>query len=209
MKPVVVFDLDGVLADFTKGFTDLAAEMGVVKKGWRTESQPEWHFNFYVDKVWAEVDKQPDFWERLEPLVTLEDLSALESLEKVAHIVYMTARSGPENVGEQTKRWIKACGLPSGPVFVGAANKVALLSTLKHQLAGVIDDKPEFLAEMHAEGYPVVARRWQYNQHLVGVPYVTSITEFVDGLELPSTTAVGYKPAGWESFWRLGEVEDV
>lgn len=194
-RPVVAFDIDGVLANFTEGFCELAVKLGVTDKAIKAVDQRTWEFDFHVDPVWAEIDKSGSFWENLPPLINQDDLDAMDAVNQEATVIYVTARHGGYRVAEQTMEWLATTGCPQGPLFLPGtkASKVGSFIPIRHQLIGVIDDRPETLAELAAEGLPVVARTWEYNKN-VPVPHVPSVAAFVERLGIKVSSSYGYQP---------------
>lgn len=196
-KPTVALDIDGVLADFCSSFSRLAVTMGLTDTIVTNADQTTWNFNFHVDPVWARVDEMYSFWEGLEPLVDEDDMEALAALAQEAHIMYVTGRRGKESTARQTHRWLQDWDFPEGPVFFvpPKSDKEGVILPNKHQIIGVIDDKPSILTSLAAEGIPVVARDWPYNRE-VHVPRVGSVKEFVERLGV-KTEAVAYLMQPW------------
>lgn len=198
-KPVVGFDIDGVLANFTHGFTRLAVVAGQIKEPHDQHDVETWDFPFHVDPVWALVDKSRVFWEGLPPLFTPEDLEAIWALHLEATIIYVTSRSGPANVGNQTMNWLTAMELPEGPLMLAkSGRKSELLKPMEHHLLAFLDDSPKEVAAMAEANVPVYVRDWKYNKG-VEVPRVSSIAEFVDRLGVK----VMYKTSQLPEFGQL------
>lgn len=175
---IVVFDIDGVLANFTRGFTSIAAELGLVEEAWDNDQQPTWDFNFHVDPVWAVVNDVPDFWRNLPVLARDQDIEAMWRLH--VPILYLTGRRGPTNVVDQTERWLLDHGFPLGEIVL-SSGKAGYLAHRKHEVLAVIDDSPHVLADLLAGGFPVTAKRAPYNLGLA-MRYVGTVKEFINSL---------------------------
>lgn len=182
MKPSVVFDIDGVVAEFCWAFTSVAAELGIVKRPWSTAEQKTWKFDFHVDPVWQEIDRIDCFWTSLAPINLGATLDALYKLDERANIIYATGRQG-SSAAAQTVQWLKNWRFPQGLLFMAEpkTDKLPILVPHKHQIIGVIDDKPDVVTALRQNGIPVTVRAWQYNRHLDG-PRVGSVAEFVEKL---------------------------
>lgn len=181
-KPVVAFDIDGVLADFTYGFTRLhegkARSQGTAR---------QWQFRGHVDKTWARIDEDRFFWRNLPALFTHQERDEILNLTKRADLLFVTGRSDPKGNGafEQTRKWLQQYSLP-GTLILGV-DKVGLLSGLGDQLVGVIEDKPDLLVQMAEAHLPTYIRDWEYNRHSVPLRpadyhyahRVSSVGEFV------------------------------
>jgi hypothetical protein len=107
MKPVI-FDVDGVLADFTAGFTALASGMFPEFTPTRATDQATYHWQGLdkkqVNEVWRAIDKTPGFWESLPPLVDDSVFSGIGRLVFSRPVYFVTAR--PDSAKIETERWI-------------------------------------------------------------------------------------------------------
>lgn len=212
-KPTVAFDLDGVLADFCEPFTRLAVELGLTDKAVANADQKTWQFDFPVDPVWAKVDSMYSFWEGLPTLVDEDDMEALYALADEAHIIYVTGRKGHEATTRQTHRWLQEWDFPEGPVFFvpPKSDKEGVILPNKHQMIGMLEDKPAILEALAKEGVPMVARDWPYNRH-VSVPRARSVAEFVERLGVQHREAVYLMSPARDDFvteWAEEWKEDV
>ena len=170
-KQTVAFDIDGVLADFTSGFTALAAELGAVKEGWTGYEQPTFGFKFNVDKVWDAVNDKSRFWYDLDTLTTKAERELMHRMTADVNIVYVTARKQPAHA--QTYMWLDRFGFPEGAVFF-TDDKLPLYQSMSGGLRWAIDDKPETIEALHAAGLPIIVRHWPYNAESPGlhVPHI-------------------------------------
>lgn len=179
---IVVFDIDGVLADFTYGFTALhegrARSQGTAR---------QWQFEGRVDPTWDLIDRSRHFWYELPVLATRQEREEMWALRRRAEIVYLTRRSdklGNDTLG-QTRNWLTENGFPHGNLIL-AADKTPILKGYGDNLVGIIDDKPDLLVEMLKARLPAYIRDWEYNRwtgvadlHLMAGPRVSSVGEFV------------------------------
>src|SRR5574338_51657 len=124
-KYKVVFDLDGVLADFVWAFSGLGKE----KFGWgQIPNSKQMHWDWVKDIthtglteskeqeniLWDIVDKSPDFWETLPVLCDGYDIRSMNDLrDNYAQVVYCTNRFG-DTVRAQTARWLVQHDFPDG-----------------------------------------------------------------------------------------------
>ena len=173
-RGVVAFDIDGVLANFTLGFTRMAALLGLVEAEWSNNQQKTWDFPFHVDPVWRAVDENPRFWLDLEPLAGAHDRMMMNDLAERVQIIYATHRHG--SAEQQTVKWLERYGFPDGPVFLNS-DKGALYKSLGDQLLAAIDDKPE-TCNLRANGLPMFVRDALYNKD-AHAPRVFSVGGFV------------------------------
>jgi hypothetical protein len=182
--PVLVFDIDGVQADFCLGFTFEAHLLGKVEAPWSTKDQDTWHFDFHVDPVWAAVEKSPSFWYDLKPLASGHDVRAMQWAAERCEILYVTARRGLA-AERQTWPWLRDQGFPPGQLHFagGKIGKGPSLEPYRERIVGVLEDSPANIAALRADGFPVTVRRWKYNHSLPG-PEVTSIAQFISNVLL-------------------------
>jgi len=140
----VIFDVDGVLANFSKGFHELTKKM---YPKWEPLYPPN-EAPFWDDycaplepnkesEVWNAIKKSPSFWKMLEPLATDEEFGCIERLSYQCEVYFATHRVGTA-VKEQTEIWLQRQGILRNTVIV---------TPLKGQVADaikathLIDDK--------------------------------------------------------------------
>src|SRR5690242_5772667 len=110
----IVFDVDGVLADFIGGFTAVASDMFPGVPVTRTHEQPSWHgfpgmTDAQIAAVWEHVKRSDSFWLALSPLMTPAEAYRISKLW--GHDVYFcTARVGKE-AKAQTEEWLSGHGI--------------------------------------------------------------------------------------------------
>ena len=157
---ILAFDIDGVLANFTKAYGELLTKVGGEKlpKGWQDDPNfpPTWGwerpagFSEEVEnKVWTKYILQEGslFWKNLEPLPTArETLMYLNGLVKkgAAECYFLTHRMG-HNAKLQTEEFLFANGLDY-PTVILAADKMPWLRLLKASF--FIDDKMETVQDL-------------------------------------------------------------
>ena len=110
-KPVM-FDLDGVLVDFTVGFTSIAARLFPDKaQVVRAHQQPSYKWALEskeVDQVWREIDKDPLFWLNLPPLVDDWVFKEIGQMSQWRPVYFVTAR--PDYAKSDTEHWLLSQG---------------------------------------------------------------------------------------------------
>jgi hypothetical protein len=184
MIHVLVYDIDGVLANFTRGFTDLAASMGLVKEGWDNDRQPTWDFDFHVDKVWEHTESEGlDFWYELPLLATPDDVTYMNAIANYIEPVYVTGRKDAGSTRAQTQAWLQDHGFPEG-LLILSDNKAEALRTLylRPEHVAIIDDSPKVIANLRDGGYTVTVRDALYNKDVEG-PRVDSVTQFIESVD--------------------------
>lgn len=140
--PVVVFDLDGTLADTRHRLHHLAG----AKRDWAA---------FFRD-----ADRDP----------LLAEGAALAHAKAADHtIVYVTGR--PERCRKATRRWLRQHGLPEGRLYmrregdrraarVSKPEMVRALARGGTRVVLAVDDDPEVCEAYRAAGVPVLAADW-------------------------------------------------
>lgn len=138
-RQVVMFDVDGVLANFLEAFTRAAKQYdpnvplltyGQADPSNGVYQQERWDFDpslispRIVDKVWTKI-KHPDstFWLKLAPLANEDTFDWLS--EWRADVYYVTSRPGAW-AKTQTEAWLKARGI---------YNPTVIISSLKGEVA--------------------------------------------------------------------------
>ena len=145
MRPIAVFDIDGVLAD-------------VRHRLHFVESRPKrWHAFFAA----AEADG-----------LLAEGAALLRSLSATHEVRYLTGR--PERLRAVTEAWLRDYTLPSEPLAMRPArdrrpSRVFKRDQLTAWLAEdrrielVVDDDPQVVAMVEDLGLPVLAADWQHS----------------------------------------------
>ena len=192
----VVFDIDGVLADFAYSFSRLAQTMYNIPL---TETAEQSSFRWLreqgvskaeQDRVWDKVEVSHDFWLRMPSLLSEFDLNAMWQLADTGvRFIYLTNRHEKGTARIQTQEWLWRHALPPG-ALVFVEEKDLYLQTLLNDdreanILGVLEDSPYNL-ERYAGGLaarynrPVVYvfdRR--YNQEAApSLPRVHCVLEF-------------------------------
>lgn len=143
---VVMFDIDGVLADFVLAFTALAktkypnvkvVSHRVITNWYFSEAMPREQFD---DVSLNEIKKSSRFWEEL-PLclnVTTEDLGRIQRLNELHRVYFVTSRIESGNTLQQTRWWFFRHGI-TPPNVIMSNKKGEVARVLQADYA--IDDK--------------------------------------------------------------------
>lgn len=182
-------DVDGVLADFSAAFTDLAFHLRISDKpAISCKDQPTWDFNFPVNRVWGVVRTSANWWERVPSLLSSTDVADINELLQKHKVYFLTNRKDsnmPYNrtVEEQTRRWLEAQGIHvSLATVLSCEHKAEVAKALR--LDVVLEDSPENLLAFEETGVYGVRMDRPYNRHLAqAYPWVESIFDFFAALE--------------------------
>ena len=123
---VVIFDLDGVLADFDQAFTAMGNHLFGTPIS-TTVQQPFWNFRNVMtageqDYVWRELKSTTDWWFHLPILVTGFVFDRINRLTNRAEVYFVTHRMHDfQPAGEQSMRWLKLWGIKNPRVIVSSA----------------------------------------------------------------------------------------
>lgn len=108
---VVVFDIDGVLADFTAHFTKTAGIVLQYPIPVTTSAEHQSWSEFpgmkpeEVTKVWAHIANHPEFWEEIPSLLEPIDVDILKDLHS-RHDVYFATSRRTHGALQATKNWL-------------------------------------------------------------------------------------------------------
>lgn len=154
-KGLISFDLDGVLANFTRGFTRIGHELFGTPVG-DGQSQETWFFEDYpqlgLDKVacdfkdgpiWGRIKTSPTFWEDLDPF----NVSVMHRINRIKNKVFITNRLGV-NPKEQSVMFLHKWGVYNANVIV--AEKKAPVAVELNVVAHV-DDYYKNIKELYVD----------------------------------------------------------
>lgn len=170
----VAIDVDGVLADFTYAFTDIAVELGVLSRRRHCSEQDTWHFErgrepFNADLVWEEFKRRWNWWMTLEPFPDIEATIPFLNQAIAEHDVFFVTSRVPTRglaVDAQSRYWLEGLGINmphAGLVVVPTGQKGQVCKGLRIDVA--IDDCPANLCDLRNHGIQSLARSWQYNRY--------------------------------------------
>ncbi len=194
MSTVVVFDIDGVLADFAYGFSSHAVSRGWMDRPNFNEEILTWNWHpdtltkGQVNDLWREVDHSTIFWQNLPPLFPQHHIQQLHALKEEFDLEfwYVTGRSeGKDNqTRKQTLRWLWQYKLPDSENLLMNNNKSQVLLQLSanHEIVSVIEDNPKNIQDLWLNGWPVVQMVYPYNELASedDIPRVHSLGEYIN-----------------------------
>ena len=188
----VMFDVDGVLADFVYSFTKLAAQHDYISKPYDTTTQPAWDFDGKLTheqqaELWSEIIARSFWWRSLDSLVTPTEVNWINSIAERMEVVYCTNRVAKNpNAQTQTWLWLKDIGI-NRPNVIVTKRKGDVARALDIDYS--IDDKIENVNCVHwiADTKPcrsyVLDRLYNKNGAAKNVRRVGTITDFLTDVE--------------------------
>ena len=127
MKQVVVqFDVDGVLADWTRGFTELANGLwgpGTCPELQETTAPQYTNSNQFTPKhcyhdTWEALLRTPNWWASLKPMVFGSEFGRIARLCLEVPVYFVTNRWHYMNPANwQTTCWLRQYGVPNASVI--------------------------------------------------------------------------------------------
>lgn len=189
----IACDVDGVLANFTKGYNTLLANIAGEDKAPAStvESPPEWNWDVpvygpdVVKEAWKRIESSDHFWMSLESLPGAYE--ALYKLRMPRHtgkhdIYFLTHRMG-KHAKLQTEYWLDDYGFGDGATVLLVGDKVPVLKAL--EIEAFIDDKPTTLEAVSTQLPDIKLYRpdWRYNAGCPG-KVVKSVYAMLEDLKL-------------------------
>ena len=160
----ILFDVDGVLADFLLAFTQLASTIDPTVKVMATKNNKlGWMLDQHmsketVNRTWKVIDRTTNWWFHVPPLLHNYEFIRLNALTKTNRIIFCSARDeafvnnignlfeGQNHIQLQTQAWLKYWGIDN-PTVIMSKKKGEVANILNADFA--IDDKPENAACTH------------------------------------------------------------
>ena len=182
-------DLDGVLANFIRGFTGVIAtlfpEAGIIP---RDHKDLQYYDDFgpgvtaeMVAAAWDVVNRDGSFWSTLPALCNGMEQGALLSLSLQHDLYALTTR--PQNAGRsiaaQCRQWMKFHGLEYAGLSV-CADKWLVGASLK--LTHYLDDTPKEISKLRwaLDGCQCFLLDQPYNRGVLpDVPRVDTVMDFI------------------------------
>lgn len=188
----VVFDIDGVLADFLSGFYEVARGLGF--SATFDASQPR-AWDTYpglnpqeVTKVWQFIAQHPQFWAALPSLITPEESDGISSLLADGHRVYFATNRKTPGALAATTEWLKGYirGAADAPLSVIVTHRKGEFCKVV-EADYYIDDKSEnvdcaiWMTDGKTKSYVCDQpyNRGQYAPHSSKAKRVLSVAQFL------------------------------
>jgi len=130
-RRVVMFDVDGVLADFLTAYR--AQEQ---KFGMKVTFEPRWNA-YWNDEVWAAIKTIPDWWIKVPAIPDMPTFLRIADLTYAHDLYFVTNRTGVD-VKTQTERWLRMRGVLQ-PTVIISKKKGEMAAAIGADFA--IDDK--------------------------------------------------------------------
>jgi hypothetical protein len=141
---MIAFDIDGVLANFTRGFTRIAHRLygspvgdGASQETWFFEDYPQLGLNkeqcdFSTGAIWQEIKSSPFFWAELDAL----NPSVMPRIDAIKNKLFITNRAGVDPIG-QSEQFLELHGILNPVVFL-AAKKAPIVA--QYHVVAMVDD---------------------------------------------------------------------
>lgn len=196
MKQHVMFDIDGVLADFIYGWTSLLNAcitphpvFSQVDRAYqRWDDYRARLTNEQYKAAWGRLRSDPTFWYTLPSLLSPEEVEQLRRIERSHWLYFVTNRSGVD-VRQQTLYWLSdRAGIVNPVVLVTADKGEAALALQAHYS---IEDKAgnavyiAYDTKGRTKSYIIDRGYNQFDHGVLGskVKRVATVGEFLDDVE--------------------------
>lgn len=129
----IMFDIDGVLADFIGGFTKCGQKAYPDLPDANTHTQVSWDFphitSMQAANIWQHFHTSSSAWISLQPLIDAPTFKRIDAL-RVRHEVYFVSARAGVDAKQQTEWWLQ---------WHGVMRPTVILTKRKGEFAKVID----------------------------------------------------------------------
>lgn len=122
-RKVVMFDVDGVLADFYTAYRNVQTLLGQ-----NPCDSTRWD-DYWDEAVWHHIRNSPDFFRRAPALVDADTFRRINDLTYAADVYFVTARLG-DTAKSQTDTWLRMKGITS-PTVIRSGRKAEVARALE------------------------------------------------------------------------------
>lgn len=180
----VGLDIDGVVADFLPAFLRCLEKKvgnGSIALDTITDMSFKRHPHLSentVEECMVAVSYDPEFWQKLPPLISAEDWQALDRLSRADRLVFVTHRYEREtyDINSVTCDWLKRNGVSKPVVHFTQESKADLVKGLGVNL--FVDDRHENCTDVAEKTEAVVLMPHRLYNQSFSHPKVTRIQNF-------------------------------
>lgn len=187
MRKTILFDVDGVLADFVTAFTTLANSLFNTPIIGINEMKRFDHWREFLDQqqndtVWQRILDSHTFWQSLPPLLLEGEAELLRKFNARHNVYFVTdKKSYVINPAAETSRWLQDKFDLYNPQVIATRNKIDIARALQPEFA--VDDKIDYaIGYVYQLGVQSYLFNRVYNEPCwdnVYVGHVKSVAEFI------------------------------
>jgi hypothetical protein len=176
MNKIVVFDVDGVVADFEGQLNRvLIREFGQLANCDRSIFCLEERYtkNPVILSRALQYTEDPNFYYPLRPIDPMVDF--VNRIAESHDILFLSSR--PESAESSTARWLKKNVISKFVLKCGVSDKAEFLiasESVDVSVEFVVDDNPETVKSINAVGYTAICYDQQWNQGVFPRMYIRS-----------------------------------
>lgn len=183
----ILFDIDGVLADFVLAWTTEAVALNFLSAPIKTVDQRSWDLAQLgltpeqVKAVWHFTQATPWWWlEKLRSLITRDQFFDIDKISTINETYFVTNRHGGiPNVQLQTQRWLKEQGVRN-PNVISANKKAGVAKAIG--ITHSIEDKLENAVRMPGDSY-LMDRPYNRIDRPSTLKVISNIQEFLEAIK--------------------------
>lgn len=181
---IVGLDIDGVVADFVSPFLQVAEQRlgnGPIQLETITDLSFKEHPYLTEEVVWKcmeEISYDPQFWQKLSPLISPQEWQKLDSLSRKGELVFITHRYEREtyDIHQVTCDWLGKHGIGKPVVYFTQESKAKLVDHLGVSL--FVDDRHENCRDVAENTQAVVMMPHRHYNQAFTHPKVKRIRDF-------------------------------
>lgn len=181
----IMFDVDGVLANFVQAFSEVGVDLGILSKPVSMEEQDTWSTETFcnidsqqVEEIWKFI-VETDYWwvDRLDCLATDDELDKINELCNMYSVYFISSRpQSIPNIQALTGDWLKCAGvLQPNVIITDDKPSVAEVLDITHS----IEDKVETANDLDGESY-LIDRLYNRHRRAPWIKVVKKLDEFLE-----------------------------